>query len=134
MPFREIRKKFRISDQTVRLWLREISLNTDCKIKRYPEERRGHFSDKDRREVVKLYQAGHSIADICKSVQIGRSTLYRWISLHTEFRRYVGEVFTSKEIYSLRAENRMSALPLSFHPEQLFLVRPAHGQLLLYFD
>ena len=129
MPFREIRKKFRIGDQTVRLWLREISLNTDCKIKRYPEERRGRFSDKDRREVVKLYQAGHSIADICKSVQIGRSTLYRWISLHTGFRRYVGEVFTSKEIYSLREENRMSALLPSLHPEELLLVLPADRHL-----
>ena len=108
MSFREIRKKFRISDQTVRVWLNEAKQNPAQDVRpSWQKERKGRFSDEDRREVVKLYQAGHSIADLCKSVQIGRSTLYRWISLHTEFRRYGGEVFTSKEVFALREENRM---------------------------
>lgn len=109
MSFREIRKKYRISDQTVRIWLKEANQNPDQDNMRpsWQKERKGRFSDEDRREIVKLYQAGHPIADLCKSVQIGRSTLYRWISLHTEFRRYGGEVFTSKEIFALREENRM---------------------------
>lgn len=78
MSFREIRKKFRISDQTVRVWLNEAKQNPAQDVRpSWQKERKGHFSDEDRREVVKLYQAGHSIADLCKSVQIGRSTLYR---------------------------------------------------------
>ena len=117
MLVKDICWKFHVCDQTIRDWMKadanvvgRTSLKkTPIKLSTHVQSSRenGRFSDEDRRELVKLYQAGHSIADLCKSVQIGRSTLYRWISLHTEFRRYGGEVFTSKEIFALREENRM---------------------------
>ena len=117
MLVKDICRKFHVCDQTIRDWMKadanvvgRTSLKkTPIKLPPHVQSSRenGRFSDEDRREVVKLYQAGHPIADLCKSVQIGRSTLYRWISLHTEFRRYGGEVFTSKEVFTLREENRM---------------------------
>ena len=117
MMVKDICRKFHVSDQTIRDWMKaDANVVGRTSLKKPPirvsshvqsSREDGRFSDEDRREVVKLYQEGHSIADICKSVQIGRSTLYRWISLHTEFRRYGGEVFTSKDVFTLREENRL---------------------------
>ncbi len=67
----------------------------------------GRFSEKLRKEIVARYRAGESIPALCKEIQIGRSTLYRWISLFTEFRRNAGEEFTSADVFQLREENRM---------------------------
>ena len=117
MLVKDICRKYHVCDQTIRDWMkananvvgRTFLKKPPIRVSSHIQSSRenGRFSDEDRREVVKLYQAGHSIPDICKSVQIGRSTLYRWISLHTEFRRYGGEVFTSKDVFRLREENRM---------------------------
>lgn len=108
MLVKDICRKFHVCDQTIRDWMKaDANVVGRTSIKKPPikvsphvqsSRENGRFSDEDRREVVKLYHEGYSVADICKSVQIGRSTLYRWISLHTEFRRYGGEVFTSKDV------------------------------------
>ena len=100
MLVKDICRKFHVCDQTIRDWMKvDANVVGRTSLKKPPikvsphvqsSRENGRFSDEDRREVVKLYQEGYSVADICKSVQIGRSTLYRWISLHTEFRRYGG--------------------------------------------
>lgn len=115
MPFRNLRKTFKISDQTARMWLREeqtLSQPDGKKCSCY-KQRKSRFTDKERREIVHRYEKGESINALCEELQIGRSTLYRWIALHTEYRRYKGDTITSKEIFALLEENRMLILPLS---------------------
>ena len=90
MLVKDICRKYHVCDQTIRDWMKaNTNVVGRTSLKKPPirvsshiqsSRENGRFSDEERREVVKLYQAGHSIADICKSVQIGRSTLYRWIS------------------------------------------------------
>ena len=117
MKIKEICRKFHVCDQTIRDWMREDvnvvgqtsirKVSKEINVPLHVQRINGKFSEETRREVVKSYRDGQGIADICRKVGIGRSTLYRWITLHTEFRRYAGETFTSKDVYILREENRM---------------------------
>ena len=109
MPFRKIRKTFKISDQTVRMWLREEQalLQPDDKKCTCSKQRKSRFTEQERKDIVHRYENGENINSLCDEFQIGRSTLYRWISLHTEYRRYKGDTITSKEIFALLEENRM---------------------------
>lgn len=117
MKVKDICQKFNVCDQTIRDWMKEdvnvvgqTFIRKSPKITDHPSyisRRNGKFSEETRCEVVKSYRDGQGIADICREVRIGRSTLYRWIALHTEFRRYAGETLTSKDVYALREENRM---------------------------
>ena len=77
MLVKDICRKFHVCDQTIRDWMKadanvvgRTSLKkTPIKLSPHVQSSRenGRFSDEDRRELVKLYQAGHSIADLCRS-------------------------------------------------------------------
>lgn len=106
MTFRDIRKKFKIGDSTIRKWL---SMDKRFKAPEEPPkpERNCRFNDEFRKEIAKRYQNGESINNLCNDVGINRSTIYRWIRSHTEFRQRSGETFTQKEVYNLRQENQL---------------------------
>ena len=111
----ELSKEYNVSKKTIYLWLRgnenvvgSSSLrNRKSTAAGLYVQRKGRFTDEFRKEIVARYQNGKSIPDLCEEIKIGRSTLYRWISLYTLFRRNAGELFTSIDVYRLREENRM---------------------------
>ena len=86
------------------------------------KSRRG-FPEEFCKEIVSRYRAGESIPALCAEIPVSRSTLYRWISLYTEFRRNSGKTVTLRDINHLIEENRMlrkkirySATAAAIHP------------------
>ena len=75
-------------------------------IEKTHKSRRG-FPEEFCKEIVSRYRAGESIPALCAEIPVSRSTLYRWISLYTEFRRNSGKTVTLRDINHLIEENRM---------------------------
>lgn len=109
VPMKELCAKYHVCAKTIRTWINKSS-ETDDKNLTYSvrrRQRKNRFSEDFCKTIVARYEAGEAIPVLCKEVKIGRSTLYRWIRLYTEFRRNNGEKFTFRDINRIIEENRM---------------------------
>ena len=111
VPMKELFAKYHVCAKTIRTWINKIS-ETDDRDLTYSvrrRQRKNRFSEDFCKAIVARYEAGEAISALCEEVKIGRSTLYRWIKLYTEYRRNNGEKFTIQDINRLIEENRMLA-------------------------
>ena len=111
VPMKELCTKYHVCAKTIRTWINKIS-ETDDRDLTYSvrrRQRKNRFSEDFCKAIVARYEAGEAISALCEEVKIGRSTLYRWIKLYTEYRRNNGEKFTIQDINRLIEENRMLA-------------------------
>ena len=63
------------------------------------------FTDDSKKQIVREYENGETIADLCETHNIARSTLYNWIKLFSEHCRYNGKTFSSRQYAKLEQEN-----------------------------
>ena len=95
--------KYHVCAKTLRTWINQTSENGDrnltCSVCR--RQKKSRFSEDFCKAIVARYEAGEAISALCEEVKIGRSTLYRWIKLYTEYRRNNGEKFTIQDINRL---------------------------------
>ena len=111
VPMKELCAKYHVCAKTIRTWINKISETGDrdlrCPVCR--KQRKNRFSEDFCKAIVARYEEGEAISALCEEVKIGRSTLYRWIKLYTEYRRNNGDKFTFQDINRLIEENRMLA-------------------------
>ena len=111
VPIKKLCAKYHVCAKTIRTWITQTSekgdRNLTCSVRR--KKRKGRFPEEVCKTIVARYEAGEAISALCEEINIGRSTLYRWIKLYTEYRRNNGEKFTVLDINRLIEENRMLA-------------------------
>ena len=90
--------KYHVCAKTLRTWINQTSENGDrnltCSVCR--KKRKGRFSEEFCKTIVARYEAGEAISTLCEEINIGRSTLYRWIKLKKwrhSMEQYINQAF-----------------------------------------